>query len=337
MTEICAELGQTMNGDVGLAVDMVAAFAEAGATSIKVQMLDPDLIATDSAPSYWQTGPPTFQREAFTAAGVIPHAGWFPVRAACAAHGIGFVATPFDLGAVEVLRDLDPAAVKVASGDITFLPLLDAVAGLGKPVILSTGAATVRETQEAVRRLSRVERLVLLACTLAYPTPLEEARLGRIEHLSTYFGREAGYSDHTTETITGLLAVLAGASWLEKHVTMRPSGPECPDNAMGLTPSRFADYARHVRRAELLLGGGDPGEIEMAARAGARRAARYVRDLPAGHDLSLDDFTFLRPDPEGDGRSIACAVLAAEGRFTAFPVRAGEVILDADLCVTVPF
>lgn len=341
--EIIAEFGQTMDGDVGLAVDMVHAFADAGATGIKVQLLDPEQIATADARSYWKTGPEVGQREAFTTAGLIPHDGWGRVVDACRERHVWFIGTPFDARALDALYDYGADAIKVASGDITFLPLLDRIQDrrVDQTVLVSTGAATTREIAEAYRRLSRIGHLVFLACTLSYPTPLGEARLGRIGWLSEAFGRTVGYSDHTKETITGLLAVLAGAQWLEKHVTLRPYGPECPDNAMGLDPAEFRQYVLQARKAEKLLAG-EGTDLEAPARAGARRAARYAFTIPAGQTLDgefrigsppvrVDPVEYLRPDPDGDGRSIALAAQAIdEGWPLVYAVAAGKLVEAAD-------
>lgn len=329
MTEIqfIAEAGQTMGGDVGKAVDMVHAFAAAGATHFKVQMLHPESIAAEEALSYWSTGPKVSQRRQFRENGVIAYHDWDRVRNACAEAGVGFVATPFDLSAVAALGHLDPAAVKIASGDITYLPLIEAVAKLGKPVLLSTGASTLGEINAAMDcaylAQTRRKSLVLLACTLAYPTPMADANLARIGRLRQERTESVGYSDHTTETITSMLAVCAGATWLEKHVTL---GGSQPDDAMGLSPQKFAAYVLRGKEGAKIAGQGDMVvDAELPARVGARRAARFRCDIPAGVTVHPSDITYLRSDPHGDGRSIRRAMA---GPFTLRPVSAGEIISD---------
>jgi len=346
---VIAEFGQTMRGDVGLAVEMVHQFAEAGATHIKVQMLDPGKIATATARSYWQTGPSVAQRESFAANGVIPHSGWDRVRTACWDAHVGFVATPFDLDAVDALRGLAPDAVKVASGDITFVPLLHAIGEYhsGVPILLSTGASTRNEVWDAVDHLGRHSETVPFACSLEYPCPIEHANLGRIhavrresdawsEHFVVPFGA-VGYSDHTVEAFTSGLAVMAGATWLEKHVTPYPvkvvTEHGVPDDAMGLGTEAFGVYVECARRAEQFLGQGDiaPTDAERASRRGARRAARWANDWDGARRVRPEDVTYLRDDPDGDGRSIALVMrVLADGSAATRPHKAGDIVEDDD-------
>jgi len=339
--KIIAEAGQTMRGDVGLAVEMVHAFAEAGATHFKVQMIDPMRLATLMAGSYWQTGPKVTQRKQFYDNGIIPHDGWDKVRAACDDARVAFVATPFDLGAVEALKYLDPSAVKIASGDITFTPLLRAVGNLGKRVFLSTGASRPEEITAAVVAIVKADPMTFsmitpLACTLAYPCPMDCAKLHRIrsirESLQSLWSFDVGYSDHTTEAITAFAAVAAGATVLEKHVTPYPAPTRrddhtVPDDLMGLGVKEFARYVKFAKDAERLLGNNIYAPPESESRIGARRAARFARDLPAGHVVRDDDVTYLRPDPDGDGASIR---LAQSVPTTRVAVKAGDVLDDVN-------
>lgn len=331
---VVAEFGQTMRGDVGLAVDMVQRFAEAGATHCKVQMLKPETIAADHARSYWHTGPDVYQRDSFAASGLIGYDEWGPVREMCDTMRVGFIATPFDFDAVDALADLDPAAVKIASGDITFMPLLERIAQrfAGKTVLLSTGASTGVEIVRAATILcaQRVSvRLVPLACTLRYPAidPL----LHRIRDVSMLmrdafnYTMPVGYSDHTPHEHTARDAVLAGASWLEKHVTPMPLDGAVPDDMMGLGHEMFSEYVAQARVGERLLGDAGVSGDELDARLGARRAARYRVAMRTGDVLALDDFTFLRPDPDGMGNSIDAAV-KAYGKLLVCDVKPGQIV-----------
>lgn len=341
MIEFIAEAGQTMRGDVGRAVEMVDAFAEAGATHFKVQMLNPDTIATADAMSYWATGPSIGQRESFARNGVIPYDKWGPVKQACDDNAIGFIATPFDLDAVDALVDLDPAAVKIASGDITFVPLLRRVHDRFPDttrVIVSTGAASWGEIEVAVDALWE-KRVTWLACSLAYPCRLADARYGRIGWLqrelraTTGADYRVGYSDHTVEPYTGLYAALAGATVLEKHVTPNPGSDVVPDDAMGLGAEAFAAYVHYGNEGARLLGDHleRTADVELPAANGARRAARWACVPPVGSWPHAEDFTYLRPDPDGDGRSIYAAMHARDHRTPiARTVVAGEVVRAGD-------
>lgn len=338
MIEYIAEAGQTMRGDVGLAVEMVHQFAEAGATQFKVQMLDPDKLVARGALSYWQTGPLVEQHQSFIDNGVIPHTGWDRVRAACYEAHVGFVATPFDLDAMKALADLEPAAVKVASGDITYLPLLRAVGALARPVYLSTGASTIFEVRAAINELvsadgMRFSMVAPLACTLRYPTPVECSKLSRIRALraglASMWSFRVGYSDHTQMINTAKHAVLAGAVALEKHVTMFPGELAVPDDRMGLSPRSFKAYVESGRYGEQLLGEGtDPGED--ASRVGARRSARFTHPLPPSTVVvPAEHLSFLRPDDGSGRRSIELASTA--GLTTTRAVDAGEVLSDENV------
>lgn len=331
--DLIAEAGQTMEGDVGLAVEMVHAFADAGATGFKVQLLDPEKIATADAESYWRTGPPILQRQSFADSGLIPYGAWGPVRAACAQRQIAFVGTPFDHDAVRALVGLDADAIKVASGDITFWPLLHHIRDAGKRVYFSTGASTPAEIVVASTFFGNSIEKIPLACTLSYPTPMNRAMLGRIgalRRLDLLGVDRIGYSDHTESTYTAGHAVLAGATVLEKHVTMRKGSWRVPDHAMALDPVEFSWYCASALSALELLGGDGlrVGEQEQAARVGARRAARWTHDFGAGHTLgSSDDVSVLRPDPDGSGDSIRM-MLRHTGHKLVRSVLAGELIAE---------
>ena len=334
--ELVAELGQTIRGDVAVAIEAVEAFARAGATAIKFQLLDPERIATADAVSYWQTGPPVGQRESFGRSGMIAYDKWAPVKEACDRVGVKFGATPFDLEAVDALDKLEPDFIKIASGDITWEDLCVAVARTDRDMMLSTGAATVAEIDNAVHWMEWATggaELTVLACSLAYPTPIQDAGLARIQQLWDLFGLNVGYSDHTVETGTGYAAVLAGAEVLEKHCSLSKGSEVVPDDAMALSPVEFVAYANGAKAAVDMLGDGrlEPMESEMAARVGARRAARWARDLPPGWQVMKGDFTYLRPDPSGDGESLQLADDALDrGRRTARAVTAGRVVMADD-------
>lgn len=333
MTEVqfVAEIGQA-NGDREYAIEAVRQFAGAGATHVKVQMLHPETIAAEDALSYWSTGPVVSQRRQFRENGVLTDDDVAAIRAECHRCAVGFVATPFDLDAVTRLFHLGPDAVKIASGDITFLPLVKAVATMGKTTFLSTGASTLSEIREAVEafRLTQTfndlrAELVPLACTLAYPTHLCDANIARIGYLRDRLPGCAGigYSDHTRESITSMLAVQAGAWLLEKHVTLNPDGAG-PDDKMALTPDGFRDYVRRGLEGAKIAGNQElVVEAELPARVGARRAARVTCAIPAGCEILPEHISYLRPDPFGDGMSIR---IAGKRPVTLRPLQPGEVL-----------
>lgn len=339
---VIAELGQTMHGDVYRAVDAVDAFAEAGATGIKVQLLTPETIATADATNYWRTDGvegSINQREAFARWGCIPHDEWGPVVERCNMRGVEFIGTPFDLAAVDALRDYDAAAIKVASGDITNWVLLDAVRDAGLPVILSTGASNWGEIGAAHNRLMvDSDDVTLLACTLAYPTDLADANLKRIMSLQTFCGGgPVGYSDHTRGVQAAFGAAVLGAVMLEKHCYLPSDGERSGDQLFALTPSLFKLYVERAKEGEAARGNGMLGSLdsEVAARDGARRAVRWrinLMPIMRQDGITLDDVTTLRPCPaEGVESFVVLDQVVGDRRYPLkMDVRAGDIVRAED-------
>lgn len=332
---VLAELGQSCGSDVGAYVEAVHAFADAGAWGVKVQMIDPERLAAPGAAPYWQTTRyAETQAQSFALAGVVPHDGWGRVREACAVAGVAFVATPFDLGALDPLADLDPDAVKIASGDITFRQLVEGVGQRFAQVILSTGASDDREVRSALRWLEWCNEWVLpLACSLEYPCPWESANLARIGALVSLTGVPCGYSDHTVQTdldeayAAGMAVGAAGAVLAEKHV-MVADDPDAnvPDMDMALTPDLFGYYVGGLIEGASARGSASlgPTEGEAAAREGARRSVHVVAPLDAGHVITEADLACLRPCPPGAAEPAVVEWLVGY-RLTA-PVEAGPIV-----------
>lgn len=340
---VVAEVGQTYGGGESVADDVeracaaVEAFAAAGAWAVKFQMVDPETIATRDAEPYWADATVSTQREAFACAPSLPYEGWAQIVECCNINEVVFLATPFDLDAVETLVTLDVEWVKIASGDITYTPLLDAVADAGLRVILSTGAASAWEIRNALRRLvvGGARSPVVMACSLVYPCPPETAWLSRITGLRRdlyRLGCEVGYSDHTTDTRTGYAAAAFGATMLEKHVTCWPDDPRCADNAMALTPEKFAEYVDHAEAGGWMhtSPSGGIGGPEAAARVGARRAGRWAVDIAAGDHVVAGDATYLRPCPPEAPRIEDVVGWLASERTLARDVRKGDLIVAED-------
>ena len=323
-----------MLGDVDTACRMATAARDAGAWGFKVQLLDPVKIATADAPIYWRDvrSDVTTQRDSFERAGSVDYARWVDVKKHCDDIGIEFLATPFDLEAVDVLADIDCEWVKVASGDITFTPLLDRIRTTRMHVMLSTGASSTLDVATALDHLDGC-RVVLLACSLAYPTPQEHAQLGRIETLRRMFpNREIGYSDHTIGARAAFGAALLGATWIEKHFTTTPGDESVPDNMMAASPAVLAEYVREAARGAEMRGDGLMGAtpVEHAARLGARRKAVTSRSLQAGRRLLVDDVEFKRTGTVGLDPA---AALRLVGRTLTRDLPAGALLLGTDVHV----
>jgi len=186
---------------------------------------------------------------------------------------------------------------KVGSGDVTNIPLLEAIARTGKPVIMSTGMSTVKEIDEAVRTLrARRVPIVLLHCRSAYPAPFAGLRLRTMAALKKRYGVPVGFSDHTLGIEASIAAVTLGASVIEKHFTM-DKGLEGPDHAMSIDPRELEQLVRSVRNVELALRGGriGYGPDEKGIRAAARRGIVARKRIRKGQTIKEDMLAVRRP------------------------------------------
>lgn len=298
---VIAEAGVNHNGSLQTALAMVDAAAAAGADAVKFQAFTADTLVTAAAPAAAyqraRTGAIT-QREMLRRLELAP-GDFSALRDRCQKKNVEFLATPFSRYDLEVLLRLGVSAVKLASTDLNNVPLAEAAARTGLPLIVSTGAANAEEITSAVQRLRQwdaARRTVLLHCVSSYPTRWHEANLGAVGELRRRFGLHGGYSDHTTSDLTGALAVAAGARVLEKHFTLdrKTAGP---DHAMSLEPSQLARYIEGARQAEAALGSGslDPAESEQEVRRLARKSLVAARPIAAGEILTAELIAAKRP------------------------------------------
>jgi sialic acid synthase SpsE len=299
---VIAEIGVNHGGDLGLALRLIDLAHEGGAHAAKFQTYKAEKLASRHSPAYWDTSkePATSQHALFARYDAFGPKEYRALADHCRKVGIDFLSTPFDLEAVDLLDPLVPA-FKVASADITHVPLLRAVAGRGKPVLLSTGAATLPEIEFALAtvRAAGAEEVALLHCVLNYPTPYENAELGTIRELIRVFpGVAIGYSDHTVPT-PGMevlqSAVLLGATVLEKHFTHDKALPG-NDHYHAMDVDDLRHFFAGMAFQRTVLGGGTRTvEREAAARAHARRSLVAARHLNAGEVLSERDLIAKRP------------------------------------------
>ena len=216
---------------------------------------------------------------------------------------------------------------KTASTDVVNRPLIEALDRTGRPLIMSTGGSSLDEVAAAVGWISDVP-LALLHCVSSYPTPPEHAALGGIGALALAFDVPVGYSDHTPGLQTGGLAVAAGATMLEKHLTWDVTA-NGPDHASSLDPASFKQYVDFAREARRMIGDARKQvlPIEAHVRENARQSIAASRDLGAGIELGLDDLTTMRP---GTGLSPAMSPELV-GRRLERDIEAGELIQQDDL------
>jgi N-acetylneuraminate synthase/N,N'-diacetyllegionaminate synthase len=326
---VIAELGVNHDGQVALAERLVDAAADAGADAVKVQLFHPDRLLSNQSllASYQQSA--AEDPRALLGGLALGVAQLRPIAARARRRGLRFLVTPFSLPDVEDLAALDADAIKIASPDAVNLPLLEACATLGRPLLISTGTCTLDELAPAAMRLrEHAPGGALLHCVSSYPTPRGDAALGAIRVMREAFGLPIGYSDHTPDLDTGALAVAGGAIVLEKHLTHDKAAPG-PDHAASITPEELRDYIRRAREAAAMLGPAAKRvlPIEADVQKVSRQSLCATRDLPAGHTLGADDLTIKRP-----GTGLPAARLAATiGRTLARPVAANDLLGPDDL------
>jgi N-acetylneuraminate synthase len=337
---IIAEAGVNHNGSVELALKLVDAAADAGADAVKFQTFRAEALVVPGAPkAAYQVANSTGsdQFSMLRALELKPEA-YAQLRDRCTARGIEFMSTPFDLESALWLAGLGMKRIKIASGELTNLPLLRGLAGLGLPLVLSTGMSTLDEVAEAVRAIgaqaqgreaaATPPRLTLLHCTSNYPAAEEDVNLRAMLTLRDTFGLPVGYSDHTGGTAVALAAAALGASVIEKHFTLDQEFPG-PDHRASLEPEAFAQMVQGIRAVEIALGNGvkEPRPAELPVRDLVRRSVTLTRAVCAGEALHPDHLALLRP-----GTGIAPRDLpAVAGRRAARDLDAGATLRWEDL------
>lgn len=316
---VIAEIGNNHEGDFATAERMIGEAAACGVDAVKFQTF---------VPSNWVASSETKRREMLTRFSFTQNQfGHLKDRAD--REGVMFLSTPFDVECLDWLAPLVPA-IKIASSDNTFTPLLERAAATGKPLLVSTGLATAAIIDALFATLAAAwarsglvpPGLALLHCVVSYPTPDAEAGLAAIPLLADYPGVTPGYSDHTLGIEAAVLAVAAGARVIEKHFTLDKSRTSFRDHALSADPADLRQLVARVRHATLLMGTPRLGdrECERASATAVRRSLAARRDLAAGHVLAAEDLSWLRPGTGiavGDearviGRTLRSAVAAGE-------------------------
>jgi N-acetylneuraminate synthase len=298
---LIAELSANHNRNYEQAANLVQAARRCGADAVKLQTYTADTLTIRSNGPEFRVGGGTLwdgrtlhdlYNEAYT-----PWE-WQPKLKALADElGLQLFSTPFDSTAVDFLEDMDVPAYKVASFELVDLPLIERIARTGKPIIMSTGMATLGEIAEAVETVRKVSNagLALLKCTSAYPAPAEEMNLRTIPHLAEAFGVPVGLSDHTLGIAVPVAAVALGACIIEKHFTLSRADPG-PDSAFSLEPHEFQAMVEGVRTAEKALGAVHYGLCEKDTASHVfRRSLFVVEDIPAGNAFTEQNVRSIRP------------------------------------------
>lgn len=291
---LIAEIGNNHEGDPALARRMAEAALDAGAHVVKFQIIDPPRLVHRSQA----------ERIAQLSRFRLPIETFAEIGAAVRARGGLFMVSAFDTASLAAIGPhID--AVKIASGDLDFDALLAVAAGLGKPMVLSTGMSSADEITRAIGQVAAAlpagtpiaDRLAILHCVSLYPTPIDQANLAAIPRLAAMSGLTTGYSDHTLGIEAALMSLALGARIIEKHFTLDKAQSSFRDHALSADPAEFAQLARMVEAVDAALGSGgrDTVDADAATRAAARRSIVAARDLAAGTRLEPADLDYLRP------------------------------------------
>lgn len=290
------------NQSLDRALAIVDAAADAGAHALKLQTYTARTMTLDIGEGEFVIGDPNslWAGRALSALYEQAHTPWQwhrPIMERAQARGMACFSSPFDETAVDFLETLDVPAYKIASFECVDLPLIRKVAATGKPMIISTGMATIAETAEAVdaARSAGAKDIVLLKCTSTYPATPENTNLRTIAHMRDLFGCEIGLSDHTMGIGAAVAAVAFGASVIEKHFTLsRAEGGV--DSAFSLEPDELKSLVVETERAWLALGEIRYGPTDAEQKAVRRRRSLYIAaDLKAGDVLDAENLRRIRP------------------------------------------
>ena len=299
---VIAEIGVNHEGDLDLAKRLIDQAASGGAHAAKFQSYTASKLASRHSPAYWDmTQEPTeSQYKLFQKYDSFGPGEYRELALHCREKGIHFLSTPFDLDAVEFLTPLVPA-FKIASADITNVPLIRKTSATGKPLIISTGASTLPEIEFAVSqaRQAGATTVSLLHCVLNYPTKPEDAQLGRIQLLMQSFpGCLIGYSDHVAPTaaMPALeMATILGSTIIEKHFTHDKKLPG-NDHYHAMDQSDLAEFSAKLATYREMYGSGlYQVDSETSARLHARRSVVAACNIKAGEALTADNLTTKRP------------------------------------------
>lgn len=318
---VIAEIGLNHGGSADRALRMVDAAADAGAAAVKLQTLEATRLVSSTCPA-----PAHVQADSLTdffATFELDEAAHRAVAERARARGVAFISTPLSLEGVDLLVRVGVDAIKIASGDLTWDALIERAAKTGKPLIMSTGMASLDEVSAAVAtaRLAGASDIALLHCVSAYPVPEGSENLLAIDTLGRAFETPVGLSDHAADTFAVPMAVGYGASIYERHFILEDD-TEAIDAPVSSTPSGIQSVVAAAKRARVAIGTG----VKECQRAEApnvvpsRRALYAARNVSRGTVLSADDLVALRPGsglpanylPRVIGATLLCDVAAGQ-------------------------
>ncbi|MCD6318367.1 N-acetylneuraminate synthase family protein [Candidatus Aerophobetes bacterium] len=329
-TFIITEIGSNHNGRLEQAKRLIEASKKAGANAVKFQSFTPEelvnpKILNDHA--QWVKNPAWDMLTKLQ----LPVDWYRELKEFCDKLEIIFLSTPFDIERANLLNEIGVDAFKIASGDLTFYPLIKHIAKFRKPIILSTGMAYLNEVKRAVDVIKDEgnEKIILLHCVSNYPAKLEDANIKAMITMRDTFNLPVGYSDHTLGYVVPLGAVALGACVIEKHITL-DRRMEGPDHPFALEVAEFSEMVKKIRELEKALGDGKKKPVvrEMPERKFARRGIYAKFDIPRGKILREEMIKMVRPAYE-DGSKEPQEIL---NRRTKVSIRKDEPVTLKKIC-----
>jgi pseudaminic acid synthase len=299
-TYIVAEMSANHNQDFRRAIKIIEAAKKAGADAIKIQTYTAETITLKCDNDYFRINGTIWEGkslyELYNEASTPWD--WQPeLKKISNDLEMDFFSTPFDQTSVDFLEEMNVPIYKVASFELIDIPLLRKIARTGKPIIISTGMATLSEIEEALSAIRGEgnQKIALLKCTSAYPAPPEESNLNTIPHLAETFGVPAGLSDHTLGSAVSIAAVTLGACIVEKHFTLSRN-EKGPDSSFSMEPNEFRQMVKDIRTVEKALGKISyeltPKQKENSIY---RRSLFVVQDVKAGEKFTEKNVRSIRP------------------------------------------
>jgi len=298
---IIAELSANHNGSLETAKETIRAMKASGADAVKLQTYTPDTITIDCDNEFFTLKQGTvWDGKKFYdlyAEAMTPwewHAELFSLARSL---GMEVFSSPFDKSAVDFLEELRPYAYKIASFEITDTPLIEYAAKKGRPMIISTGVASLSDIELAIETCKKADNddITLLKCTSSYPAPLEEMNLSTIADMKSRFGCKVGLSDHSMSIAAPVAAVALGAQVVEKHFIL-DRGMGGADSSFSLEPSEFADMVKAVRDAEKLVGKTTYELSEKGKKSREFARSLFVaEDVKEGEELTEKNIRSVRP------------------------------------------
>lgn len=297
---VIAELSANHNGKLETALRIIEEAKRAGADAVKLQTYKPDTITLNCDSEDFKIHGGLWNGRTLYELYEEAHMPWewhAPLFEYAKKLGITIFSSPFDKTAVDLLENLNAPAYKIASFEAIDLPLINYVAGTGKPMIISTGMADAEEIQEAIEaaRSGGCKELAILHCVSGYPAPAEDYNLRTIPDMISRFGLATGLSDHTLDNTTAIASVVLGACIIEKHFTLNRNGGG-PDDSFSLEPAELAALCHGAKTAWQALGNVDYGrKSSEQGNAQFRRSLYFVKNLSAGELITEEAVRSVRP------------------------------------------